>query len=224
MEFAGGRRRRDRHALGERDRTGVEAGIHLHDHHARLGVAGHDGALDRCGAAPARQQRGVAVVAAEPRAFEDGRRQEQPVGDDHGDVGSERAEGGLLGLALQRNRRKHRYAQPLGLALHRRRRQFQAAAAGRARRLGVDGDDLVARLGQRAQRGDREFGRSHEDDAQRHCFPKRFADSRTRRVRPPLQTGLQPRGQARRSRAGCGWRAWRHAPCTSRRSWHPWSR
>ena len=53
------------------DRSGVEAFIHLHDHHAGLLVARHDRPLDRRGAAPARQERGVAVVGAEPRAVED---------------------------------------------------------------------------------------------------------------------------------------------------------
>ena len=43
------------------------------------------------------------------------------------------------------------------------------AAPGRARRLGVGGDDLVPRLEQRAQRRHREVGRSHEDDAHKRC-------------------------------------------------------
>ena len=55
-------------------------------------VAGHDGALDRRGAAPARQLRGVQVEAAEARRLEHGRRQDQAVGDDDGDVGGVRGE------------------------------------------------------------------------------------------------------------------------------------
>ena len=79
----------DRDAFGQRDRAGVEPGIHLHDHHAGLAVAGHDGALDGRGAAPARQQRGVAVEGAEPRSLEDRDRQQQPVGHDDGGIGAE---------------------------------------------------------------------------------------------------------------------------------------
>ena len=61
---------RDRQPLGHRDVAGVEAVVHLHHHHAGLGIAGHDGAVDRRGAAPARQQRGVQVEAAERRRIE----------------------------------------------------------------------------------------------------------------------------------------------------------
>ena len=54
----------DRDAFGHRHVAGVEACVHLHHHHAALGVTGHDGAVDRRGPAPARQQRAVQVEAA----------------------------------------------------------------------------------------------------------------------------------------------------------------
>ena len=62
---------------------GVETRVDLHDGDAGFGVAREDGALDRRGAAPARQQRAVDVQAAEPRQIEHRLRQDQPVGDDH---------------------------------------------------------------------------------------------------------------------------------------------
>ncbi len=63
-QLAGGGVGADRDALAHGDRAGVEARLHAHDHDAGLGVAGHDGAGDGRGAAPARQQRGVEVEAA----------------------------------------------------------------------------------------------------------------------------------------------------------------
>src|SRR4029453_3707918 len=56
------------------------ADIHLHPQPAALGVAGHDGAVDRCGAAPARQQRAVQIEAAELWCIENGLRQGHGVG------------------------------------------------------------------------------------------------------------------------------------------------
>ena len=52
-------------------RPGIEPCLHLHDRHAGHLVAGEDRALDRRRAAPARQQRGVDVEAAQPRRVED---------------------------------------------------------------------------------------------------------------------------------------------------------
>ena len=75
------------HPFAEQDRTLVQPFAHLHDLDAGLAVAGHDGALDRRGAAPARQQRGVDVDAAEPRRLENGLGQDQAIGDDDGDIG-----------------------------------------------------------------------------------------------------------------------------------------
>ena len=108
-------------------------------------VAGHDGALDGRGAAPARQQRGMAIVAAEPRALEDRLGQNQAVGDDHGDIGAESPKRLLLASLFSDSGVSTVDAELFGGALDRRRRQLQPAPSGRPRRLGVDGHDLVAR-------------------------------------------------------------------------------
>ncbi len=102
---------RDRQPLRHRDIAGVEADIHLHHHHAALGVARHDGAVDRSGAAPARQQRGVQVEAAERRRIENGLRQDHAIGDDDGRIGVVRAEFLERFRRLQRRRRQHRNAR-----------------------------------------------------------------------------------------------------------------
>ena len=57
----------DRHADDREHRAGVEAGVHLHDRDAGLGIAREQRALDRRRTAPARQQRRVDVDAAVPR-------------------------------------------------------------------------------------------------------------------------------------------------------------
>ena len=55
----------------QQDRAGIQPLVHLHDGDAALPVAGEDGALDRGRPAPARQQRGMDIEAAEPRALQD---------------------------------------------------------------------------------------------------------------------------------------------------------
>ena len=96
VELAGGHVRPDRHALLEADRPGVEALVHPHHRRRRLGVAGHDGALDRRRAAPAGQGRRVQVQAAFARRVENRLRQDEAIGNDHGDIGVQAGEGVLL--------------------------------------------------------------------------------------------------------------------------------
>ena len=67
---------------------------------AGLGVAGQDRALDRRRTTPARQERGVQVDAAEPRAVEDRARQQQAVGADDREIRAERGEFGLGSASL----------------------------------------------------------------------------------------------------------------------------
>ena len=110
----------------------------------------------------------MAVETAVAGHVEHGLGQEQPVGDHHRDVAVEGGEGLAVGRVLEVQRRAHRQAEPFGLKLNRRGRQRQAAAAGLARRLGVDGGDVVAGRRQGGERRHREGRRSHEDDAQRH--------------------------------------------------------
>ena len=59
----------DSDTLGQGNRTGIEAFVHLHDHHAGLRVPCHDSTLDRRSPAPARQQRRMAVEGTEARSF-----------------------------------------------------------------------------------------------------------------------------------------------------------
>ncbi|MNE66210.1 hypothetical protein D3C80_1617450 [compost metagenome] len=61
----------DRDLGGQRHRAGIQPLFHFHDHHARLGIASHDRPLNGSSAAPARQQRGVAVIAAKARTAQD---------------------------------------------------------------------------------------------------------------------------------------------------------
>ena len=101
VQFAGRHVRSDLDFAGQRHGAGIEALVHLHHHHAGLFVAGHDRPLDRRRAAPARQQRGMAVVAAKPRSVQNLLRQQQAVGDDDRDVGIERAKALPLGRLLE---------------------------------------------------------------------------------------------------------------------------
>ena len=79
--FVGSNRQRG----GKQYRPGIQSGFHLHDAHAAFGVTSQNGALDRRRAAPARQQRGVDVDAAESRQIKHRLRQNQALGrDDHG--------------------------------------------------------------------------------------------------------------------------------------------
>ena len=129
-----------------RHRAGVEPLVHLHHRDAGLGVARHDRAVDRRGAAPARQQRGVQVEAAERRRVEDRLRQDQAVGDDDRGIGLVRGE---CGLRLRRScsdagvstgRPSRRASRSTG-----DRHQLQAAAAAGLRRARIDRRDVVAR-------------------------------------------------------------------------------
>ena len=65
----------DRNGTLRKYRPGIESGFELHYGHARLRIACKDGPLDRCGATPARQQRGVNVQAPACGDCEHGRRQ-----------------------------------------------------------------------------------------------------------------------------------------------------
>ena len=132
----------DRHPLGHGDGAGIEAFVHPHDGDAGLGVAGHDGAVDRRGAAPARQQRGVQIEAAERHRFQDRLGKDQAIGD------HDRRLGAMGAKALRRFGRpqriggQHREAEAPGLALDRARLLLHAAA-GRLGGRGIDRGNLV---------------------------------------------------------------------------------
>ena len=116
------------------DRPGVELGDRPVDGDAGALVAGHERALDRRGAAPARQQRRVDV---EPqRAVEQRVRDQQPVRADDDGVGAE------VDRLVQRRRLRHGDAEPLARspsraappACGRGRAACPAASAGARRR------------------------------------------------------------------------------------------
>ena len=70
VQFACGALRADRHGRLEQHVAGIEPLIHLHDRDAGHRIAGKDGALDRRGAAPSWQQRGMDVEAAQSRQLQ----------------------------------------------------------------------------------------------------------------------------------------------------------
>ncbi len=99
--------------------------------------------------------------------------QDQPVGGHHGGIEAERREPRLLGRVLQRGGGADRKAERLGARLHRRRLDA-VAAAGRARRLRIDGGNLVPGRRQRLQDRHGETGRAHEGEAH-HIADSAFA-------------------------------------------------
>ena len=119
MQIGRGHPIRDRDALGHCDIAGIEADIHLHHHDTGLGIASHHGSVDRRGATPARQQRGMQIEAAEFWGIENGLRQDHAVGDDHGSIGVVRAKLRKRILRLQRLRRQDGNLEPSRLLLHR---------------------------------------------------------------------------------------------------------
>ena len=180
-EVAGGVARADRRAKLARHRAGVEAFLHAHEVDAGLGVAGHDRALHRRRAAPARQQRSVNVEAAELRRGEHGRRQDEPIGGDDRDIRREAAELVLRFEGAQRRGRHDGQRQGLGEPMNRRLGDFEPAPARRLRRARVDGDDVVALLEDGPQGRRREFGGAHEDDT--HGGAHNIARSKRQKTR-----------------------------------------
>jgi len=167
VQIGRGHRIRNRQALGHRHIAGIEAGIHLHHHHAGFGIACHDGAADRRGAAPARQQRGMQVEAAKRWRIENDLGQDHAIGDDHGRLRMVRAKFGRRFRCLQGGRRRHGDAEPPRLLLHRARLQLHAAPGGLCRPR-IDRRDLMAMGHKLQQRRHREIRRAHEDQSQRH--------------------------------------------------------
>ncbi|MCW0417171.1 hypothetical protein NB689_002925 [Xanthomonas sacchari] len=152
----------DRGPLRQQHRAGIQARFHLHQAHPGLAVAGLDRALDRRGAAPTRQQRGMHVPAAMGRDRQHRLGQDQPVGHHHDQVRLQRAQR-LQGFRrAQRLRLQHRDAARHRFQLDRRRGQ-PAAAPGGPVRLGVDRDHFMA-LRSRAQRRHGEVRRTGEDE------------------------------------------------------------
>ena len=163
--------RPDRRDLFEQHRTGVEAGVHLHDRDPRRCVAGFDGTLDRRGAAPSRQQRGVDVQAAQARQSQYPLRQDQAVGGHHHHVGRggiKRFPGGRggvgeLAVQAQAARLGQRQPQVQSQPFDRRRMQLQAASSGPIGLGQHQGDRESGRM-QRSQRRGREIRRAGKNN------------------------------------------------------------
>ena len=142
MQAAAGVVGTDRRADLEQHWPCIQASFHLHHGDARFAIAGLDRPLDRRGPAPARQQRGVTVDAAEARNIQHHLRQNQTVGHHHQQVGLERRQFGLGGRVAQGLRLVDGNLVLQGQLLDRAGHQFLPAAGG-AIRLGVDRDDLI---------------------------------------------------------------------------------
>jgi hypothetical protein len=109
------------------DRAGVEAFVHLHDGDPAQRVAGQERPLDRCGAAPARQERCMDVYGSQARHRENRRRHEQSIGDDDEQLGPYFAQAALDVRGLQRGRLVDLAAPLERQLLDRTRRQVQPA-------------------------------------------------------------------------------------------------
>ena len=142
MQAAAGVVGTDGRADLEQHRPGIQASFHLHHGHPAFRVAGLDRPLDRRRTAPARQQRGVTVDAAEARNIQHHLRQDQAVGHHHQQVGLERCQFGLGGRVAQGLRLVDGNLVLQGQLLDRAGHQFLPAAS-RAIRLGVDRDDFI---------------------------------------------------------------------------------
>ena len=119
--------------------AGVQTRIHLHDGDTRLRVTGFNGAMNRCRAAPARQQRSVDIQTTEPGSVEHPLRQDQSVSGDHHRIGVCRfnrlaRSGGffrVFAIQAQAARLRHGDVVRFGPLLDSRGVQLQAAT-GRA--------------------------------------------------------------------------------------------
>ena len=208
----------DRRRHGREHRPGVEPALHLHDRDSRHPIAGEDRALDRRGAAPARQQRGMDVEAAIARRL----------------AGSARA--GSARRPRPRRRRGSRAAKPacsssllsdkgvrtaiparLGAPLDGGGGE-RLAAPGRPRRLRIDRGHIVPRREQGVERRHGEIRGSHEGDAhgripylldydlasRASCpYPRHHGLFRNRSADPGAGAPARPRARARRGARCC---------------------
>ena len=145
------------------DRSRVESRLHPHDADSGLGIAGKDRALDRRGAAPARQQGSVNIDARATRPLEQPARQQQPVSGDDERIGRRPPGFGQPRIA-ERRRLLNSEAQLFRGALDRRRGEF-TAAPGAAIRLRQHERNRRCASGKLLEHGNREFGRPGECDS-----------------------------------------------------------
>ena len=104
------------------------------------------------------------VQAAMARRIQHGLRQDQTIGGNDCDVGTQRGKGCLFFGTFQRQRVAHRDPQFLGLAVNGGGGQFFPPASAGAGRLGVDGTHILPRRDQRFQRRNGKVRGTHEND------------------------------------------------------------
>ena len=104
------------------------------------------------------------VEAAVHRRVEEGFRQDLAIGDDDADIDVKRGEAFGLAFVPEARGREHRQGEAFGDLMHRRLAACHAAPGG-ARRLGVDGGDVVALADDLGQGRDGEIRRSEKGDA-----------------------------------------------------------
>ena len=97
------------------------------------------------------------------RRIEDRPWKDQSIGSDDRDLRLEPCKGQLFGLVAKSPRAPNLEAELAGADFN-RGWSFRPPAAGWAGRLGVDARQLVAGMGQRIERRNREVRASHEDD------------------------------------------------------------
>jgi hypothetical protein len=161
----------NRQALDHAHIAGIQAGIHLHDGDAGFGVAGLDGAMNRRCTAPARQQAGVDVQAAQARRIEHPLRQDQAIGGHHHHIGLSGIDRGLGGSGVfgifavqtQAQRLGHGNAMLQRALLDGRGLQLHAAP-GRTVRLGQHQRNFKTCSQQTLQGHARKFGRAGKND------------------------------------------------------------
>ena len=123
--------------------------------------------MDRGGTAPTGQQGRVDIQTAVFRRIKNRLRQKQTIGHNNGHIGVQRGKFCLFIRTFQRHRVAHGQAQRLGPCVDRCGAVFLASAR-RARRLAVDGGDVVTGFDQRIQHRNREIRRTHKDNAHVH--------------------------------------------------------
>jgi hypothetical protein len=151
----------DRQPVLAQHRPGIQACVHPHDGDSRFAIAREDGALNRRGASPARQQRGVNVERTVRRETEERRRKQNTVGRDHDGVRPSRAPLILFAGAEPLRLRKTETSGERDL-LDRARKGTHAAPGGPVR-LRDDERNLVTCLQQALQRLGGEGRRAGED-------------------------------------------------------------
>jgi hypothetical protein len=145
--------------------SGIEAGIHSHDINTSPSVAGHDCALDWCGAAPTRQQGGVYVQTAQPWRSEDRDGQYQTVRGHDYNISRETVEGFLDFDVAQGTWREDWNSKRIRRRVYRCPSYLKAPRATPRRRTRVGGDRHMSVPRHFQQRRNRKFRRTHEDNS-----------------------------------------------------------